>query len=301
MVQTTQKETVLAIIVTYNSEPSFEENLKTLIPQVGEVLLVDNSNEDASQQYIQHIALSNSSVTLRQNTTNIGLAAAQNIGIAYAQMHHYSWVLLMDDDSLPQSDMVAQLMDAYVSHPNNERVKIITPQIFDLNTRAPHKVLCKKGAWRLHSKVATTPATLWIALASGMLIPIKHFKNIGAMNEKLFIDEIDTEFCLRTIAADQIVLHAPQAHLFHQIGEASQHSLGIKKVTTWNHSPLRKFYIFRNRIWLWKQYWSTTPRFILYEMGSTFKLFLLILLFETNKKEKLSQSLKGLWEGVWMK
>ena len=107
-----------AVIVTYH--PALDvlgELVDRLASQVEMVLIVDNgSDEDLTtwnalrqlQAQAQHI------IALNENR---GIAAAQNAGIAWAKQQGATHILLMDQDSLPASNMVEKLHDALASQP----------------------------------------------------------------------------------------------------------------------------------------------------------------------------------------
>jgi rhamnosyltransferase len=92
-----------------------------------------------------------------------------------------------------------------------------------------------------------------VLISSGSLIPLAVIDSIGAMDESLFIDAVDTEWCLRA--------RSKGYQSFGVINAALYHSLGDKTYTVWfgrrrylpEHIPLRFYYIFRNSLLLYKR------------------------------------------------
>jgi rhamnosyltransferase len=87
-------------------------------------------------------------------------------------------------------------------------------------------------------------------IASGSLIPLSAVDALGGMDERLFIDKIDTEWALRAAAAGYAFVGAPRARM--------QHSLGERHVRLWFgrwrvlslHKPFRYYYMVRNGLLL---------------------------------------------------
>ncbi len=50
-------------------------------------------------------------VTVWHQPTNSGIAAALNVGVKIAKKKGYKWLLTLDDDSIPDSDMVERLRE----------------------------------------------------------------------------------------------------------------------------------------------------------------------------------------------
>ena len=58
-------------------------------------------------------------------------------------------------------------------------------------------------------------------IASGSLIPLAAWDAVGGMEEALFIDQVDIEWCQRAIARGYGIFGAEQAVLEHKIGRPS--------------------------------------------------------------------------------
>jgi len=57
-------------------------------------------------------------------------------------------------------------------------------------------------------------------LSSGSLVPLDVIDKVGGMEEELFIDQVDTEWCLRARSMGYRVFGAFGAILEHRLGEA---------------------------------------------------------------------------------
>ncbi|MDY3914837.1 MAG: glycosyltransferase, partial [Phocaeicola sp.] len=98
-----------AIVILYNPDwDLLKECLEALTPQVDEVCIIDNSSIDSSAQFenigkVRYIPL----------LKNIGIAAAQNIGIKHFFDANFEYVIFSDQDSVMPNNLVEKLLYAY--------------------------------------------------------------------------------------------------------------------------------------------------------------------------------------------
>src|SRR5271169_4782555 len=102
---------VCAVVVTYHPDSEFPERLARILPQVGALVIVDNGSNETELKMLHEIS-ANPSISLVPNAANLGVARALNIGIQRAALKS-SWVLLLDQDSLVDGDMVQGLLTVY--------------------------------------------------------------------------------------------------------------------------------------------------------------------------------------------
>ena len=102
-----QDFSVTAVIVTYNPDLEILTNIfEVLDTQVDSVFVVDNCSSNQAQTGKLCI-----DVGYCPLSANLGLGKAHNLGIEYARKRGSSHVLLLDQDSLPDPDMVDHLQD----------------------------------------------------------------------------------------------------------------------------------------------------------------------------------------------
>ena len=99
-----------ALIVTYNPDGKLlSRMLQGIVSQVDQVLIVDNGSEGPPPSMCRDgPELSFEVLPLGRN---LGLATAQNLGARWARERGFSHVLLLDQDSLVESGMVAALWE----------------------------------------------------------------------------------------------------------------------------------------------------------------------------------------------
>lgn len=249
---------VVTVIVTFNPNiSSFTETLRAQINTcVSSVIIVDNAslNYSAIEQAVNNFGLP--SFDLVRLPNNVGIGAAQNIGIRRAIDAGCSHVILFDQDSLPSHETVrALLADESKLITAGVHVGAIGPSFCDPHTgsyfpqgRIVGPML--KKVW-INPRCGT-PVEVSFIIASGSLIRTEVLKKVGQMNENFFIDKVDHEWCFRARAKGFSMFVSPTAVMSHSIGDFRVRSLG-REISI--HSPLRRYYMARNAILLARQPW----------------------------------------------
>ena len=71
---------ISVVIVNYNAGPFLAECIHSALPQVNEVLVVDNGSSDSSLELCAERFPEESKLKIIRNAANLGFAAACNIG-----------------------------------------------------------------------------------------------------------------------------------------------------------------------------------------------------------------------------
>jgi len=286
------------VVVTYNPNPGFIGNFHAILPQVDELIIVDNNSSGEVLARIREFTEHNRSAHLVSNDRNIGLAAAQNLGITEASPET-EWIMLLDDDSLADPAMVSNMKSAYLRQPSQEDVAIVAPRIRDVNIDQDllHLVEYKKIFFKRTKLDDKKTLGVLFAIASGCLIKKSIIEKLGKMRDEFFIDYVDTEFCLRVITAGYRILAVHDAELKHRLGAKSTHHILGKRVVAPNHSAKRKYTIYRNRVIVWREYLAKVPSYIIYDMLAAVFDVARILLLEKDKSNKLRQIGRGVYHG----
>ena len=239
-----------AVVVTYRPDNArLEILLRKLSGEVGWTVVVDNTPGGAAIPAAQ-------AVSVIVNGGNVGIAAAQNTGIRTAIEGGATHVLLLDQDSVPVGGMVAHLhrsLEEVVA--SNARVGAVAARYIDpgtghegsyrrLGTWGPELVRCGDTGKGL------TGLAVDVTISSGLLMPVRALDEIGLMDESLFIDHVDTDWCLRARARGY--------SLFVDCGARLEHRLGLRGRRIWlgrwrripTHVPERHYYQWRNALLL---------------------------------------------------
>ncbi|WP_339688739.1 glycosyltransferase [uncultured Parasphingorhabdus sp.] len=189
-----------------------------------------------------------------KNSENVGLARALNQGIAAAVEAGSQYILLLDQDSRPIKNMLAELIAAAKKIESEGRLlACVAPSLYERktagNTTAGHEFA-----------IGATFAT------SGTLLTKQGWRQIGPMWEALFIDGIDHEWCFRARAKGYETVLVQNVEMEHDMGESSIKILG--RVRPIHRSPVRHYFIVRNTLWLQRK--SYIP--ISWRLAELFKL-----------------------------
>ena len=131
---------------------------------------------------------------------------------------------------------------------------------------------------------------LLVAITSGSLLNLPAYRHTGPFMEKLFIDQVDHEYCLRLKKNRYKIVQANEAVMDHNIGEKRKQVIGYCS----HHNPVRRYFITRNRFYVAWMYRKDYPRFYRHEMLSFFKELAGIILYETHKGLKLRNIVIGM-------
>jgi rhamnosyltransferase len=244
---------VCAVVVSYRPDPGAIRGLiDTVVVQVGAVVLVDNASGGQWQPALGE-ALSAGGGALLVQPRNIGLAAAQNLGIDWARTHGYAYVLLLDQDSQPGEGMVASLLQALCTLSAAGRVAAVGPRFHDLREHRDAPFV--RVRFPLNRKLWCEQPGQTIAcdflISSGTLIPLAVLDRVGPMDAGLFIDNVDLEWVFRARAQGYTLHGVCAATMHHRLGDA-RHALpfGLGQVVV--HGPVRLYYMMRNRVLLYR-------------------------------------------------
>lgn len=286
------KSEVLAVIVTYNPPDNFSENLREVAKQVAEVLIVDNAS--TINIALLHDA-AEAGISVLFNATNLGVATALNQGFRWAAQCGFDYVLTLDQDSSPASEMVQKLLEVYKSHPETASIAIVAPNIIDSAVGIFARHLRSKR--RFFFELVTCEHGLLddavFVITSGSLCNLSAYQTIGGFQDDLFIDYIDIEYCLHARALGYKIIVLGDALLVHSLGAREERQILGKKEYPRFHSPLRWYYQSRNKILVLKKYLLENPFLFFYEGMGTVYGVLRMLLFEDQRLQKIAAIFRG--------
>lgn len=282
-----QPPPISAVVVTYQPEAVLLDNLRRLCNQVAEIVLVDNGSSGAAARFVES-AGKLPGVRLICNETNLGIAAALNIGIRHALQSGRSWVATFDQDSAISEHYFEQLFTAYAACPSSPSVGMIVPGGWGDPRRAVRKETRAPTAWSF------VPG----AVNSGSLIKTAVFPATGFFDESLFIDYVDTDFCLRLQKSGFKILSATAVFLAHELGEKQTcRWLGLP-ISFRSHAVWRYYYIVRNRLLLYRRHALRFPRWFLHDAGWLLLELGRILCLENQPGPKLRAAFRGFMDAV---
>jgi rhamnosyltransferase len=276
---------VCVVMVTYHPSAAMVGNLSKILAQADGLVVIDNgSGQD------EIVALRNLQQSLGfhliQNRENLGLAEALNQGVRWAKNADYSWIMLLDQDSQLTDRFIELMFATWEVHPQRELIGSIHPRYVDPDTGIEPRI------WRAHDGGPV------VSLTSGALMPTWVFDKVGFFSSQYFIDYIDHEYCFRLRAAGYVIADSRRAVLLHSVGHPVGNSIWGFKFRTTHHSAIRRYYISRNRIALYRTYFTAFPSWIALIMYDDLRETARCFLGETDRGRKGRNFLRGTWDGL---
>jgi rhamnosyltransferase len=278
-----QRQRVCAVVVTFDPDEELMRRLTIVREQVDGLVVVDNSLS-ASRREVVAQAVAATGATLVSNPQNLGIAAALNQGASRALESGYEWLLMLDQDTWPEPFMIDELARAYQACPFRDRLAIVGSAVPETQSYA----YCRGRSWAEQEAVIT----------SGSLLRLEAFQRGGPFREDFFIDYVDLEYCLRMRSLGYRVILTCRPTMQHHIGHPRRHRLVYRDVTPTHHSPLRRYYITRNRIVVWRQYARTEPRFVAWDAVACVKEAIKLLFFERDRGAKARAMARGVRDAL---
>lgn len=223
------------------------KGLKTAV-----VVVNNNPKED-----IEDIKKKFSDVVFLETGKNLGFAGGNNVGIRYALKNGADYVLILNNDTTVDKDLLVQLISAM----GGSAVGIVAPKIYfapgyeyhwkRYKTNEQGKVIWYAGGivdWQnvlcSHRGVDEVDAGQYdkqtetdFVSGCAMLVKSEVFKKIGLLDRRYFLYLEDVEFSQRAKKAGFRIIYTPEGRLWHL--NASSSEVG---------GELQDYFITRNRM-----------------------------------------------------
>lgn len=290
-----------AIVVLYHPDAAPAPLAQSLLEQVARVVVVDNH-----PQGLAAVAQLGAAPRLHilRNANRGGLAGAYNAALQWLEqsaLGDIDHIVFVDEDS------EVERLGAFLADPHTQALlrkpdtAAVAPSYCDRATGLRGKHLQFAGRWRMRSLPREVQGVLPVAFVINSLSVwrLQALRQLGAYDEGLRVDHVDTEYCLRAHRAGLAVyLHG--GHTFgHRIGERRSYRLLGVQLQAGGHSAARRYLIARNTTWLARHSLWREPGFSLlcalrlgYEAVG-------IVMAEPERGAKLAALLRGFWAGLW--
>lgn len=283
---------ICAVVVFYNfNKKKLQKNLSIHLKNFNLVILVNNSPE------INLNFLKSSNLTILNNKKNIGLAAALNKGIKYAEKKKYKMVALFDQDTILEKNFNKKMLDGINEiSKKKKKIAVFAPSYFNLITKEYSKNI---NLEILQLKRNTINKEIQFSfpdyvITSGSYMPINNLKKIGYMLEELFIDFIDIEWCLRAKKRGFEIISINNVVIKHRLGDYFLEIFGNKYPI---HSPIRMYYYFRNSFYIYF-YRNLSLNWKIIDFSRNIFRILFYSIFVKNKLLYIKYIFKGVYHGL---
>jgi len=259
------QDEIMAVVVSFNGGQKTLRTIDALIGQVDHVHVVDNSSAPESVSILEKITCK-TNVSVSWLPENKGIGHALNIGIRMAHKRGYRWLLTMDQDSIAHAAMIQAFINLV---DKNSSMVCLAPQYSEYSLNATEDV-------RLVD----------YAITSGNLVRMDVFDRAGLYNEELFIDGVDFDFSLRVRSAGLNIYLVGAARMQHELGDKACTVPVLGRFHTF-HTPLRRYYIYRNYLYLVNRYATEFPGFAVKITLSRIVYVFTILLFGEQRLKSM--------------
>jgi len=251
---------ISTIIVNYNAGAGLVNCIQSVLDQVSEVILVDNASHDNSIALAEAKFEGDARLRIIRNDTNLGFAAACNIG-ARAALHPY-W-LFLNPDCMCAEGSLAELYRVLTSTPN---VGMVGGLLLNLDgseqaggrrlTPTPGRTLVSAFGlqrfakrwpqllvdFNLHQQpLPNAPISVEAISGACMLVKPEAVAEVGVWDDEYFLHCEDLDWCMRFVRAGWEILFIPTAPITHAQGVCSK---SRPLFVEWHkHKGMTRFYL----------------------------------------------------------
>jgi GT2 family glycosyltransferase len=213
------------VTVTYNSASVIGDFIESLLGQSHTEFIayvIDNASSDDTLKRL--MAYDDSRLVLVDNPTNVGVAEGNNIGIRAALRDGCDYVLLINNDTVFDSNLVSELLEGLRRY----ECDMAVPKILYFDD--PGKIWCAGGYFsRLRGSARhfgrdrkddgkfDRPCAVSYSPTCCMLMRKSVFDKIGFMDANYFVYFDDTDFCYRAYRAGLKLFYLPTGRLLHKV------------------------------------------------------------------------------------
>ena len=258
--------------------------------QQAPVVCVDDGSEETAAPVLNAIERLGNVVLLRC-ADNGGIARALNLGARHLAGRGVNVIVTFDQDSRPESDHVRRLT-AILDRPDISDVGALGPGFVD---GVP---MFKVGAH--HSTIVDVS----VLIQSGMAIRSSAFEAIGGFDEAMFIDNVDSDFCLRLRRSGMRVAAFTELDMPHglggQTGTPRRYRIGPFRPVATHHSARRRYYMNRNTVLLAVRHALDDPGWMMIHLRRMMASNLLSCTVEPHRWKNLCAITRGIRDGLVM-
>lgn len=209
---------VFVLLLNYNNSKDTIDAAKSLLhsdlPNDAQIVVIDNGSVDQHKLFANKIP---GSIYLKSRG-NLGFAAGNNQGVAYALAHKATHILIMNPDVRVPKRFIKPLLRSFAKHP---KAGIVAPA-----HREPGKLSFGLGGhvnWDTcsfpHDNVPVLPKhdlQYDLLTFACVLIKAEVFKNVGLLDARYFLYLEDVDYCVSVKNAGYELWLNPSVCVTHQ-------------------------------------------------------------------------------------
>jgi len=278
--------------MAYYPGAEFENICRIISEQTGLLLVVDNSPECTLRNLNLKL---NANTLIVYNENKDAISGALNIALAHARSHNFEYLHIFDQDTVPPADITTLLLPSLQADP---KAIITSPRFINSSTNFPGRVLEHISKWKVKSfwpKEDMGVMKALFTITSASLISIKRLPPDTFYDTRLFVDGCDVDFCLYLRNEGFEILVDTSICVTHGIGSRKK---GGGRWSATNYSPFRKQLSAKNRMIIWRRYWSTYAGYILSDLFVFTLDTARTVLLEKGRFTKFIAICKGIGQGL---
>lgn len=207
------------------------------------IYVVDNNSSDNSVEILKEKF--RDGITIIENDDNLGFSCANNIGIKKALDDGCNYILMLNNDTVIESNMIEEMLDISLKNHGS----VVSPKIYYYDNKniiwsAGGNINWVKGLPiqygidKVDSNEFSYEREVQFATGCCILIPKGVIEKIGLLSDKYFLYYEDTDYSIRMINGGVKIIYAPNAKMYHKVSAS----------TGGSKSKLLIYYMTRNRL-----------------------------------------------------
>jgi GT2 family glycosyltransferase len=249
---------VLAHIHTFNEAAFIDQALEGLLRQTRRpdaIIIVDNGSTDGTLDRTFP-----EGVTVVVNSADLGTSGSVGVGFAHAQRHGFDWIWVLDADSVPEPDALANLLAFFEGMTVTEREEVcfLACRLAAESNAAAHRplVFTASGLKFVSLSPDLNCCRCDLFIWSGSLFRMAAVANIGAPSADYFMDLSELEYGYRANRLGYNSYVVKSAVLHQDVGRipgvaTRTWRFGPLSIRLYEISPVRCYYYVRNILYFW--------------------------------------------------
>ncbi len=249
------------VIVNYNLKEDTEQCIRSYLQAgaaLSQIIVVDNGSSDDSALYLRSTFGDQLNIVRTEEVR--GNAHGLNLGIRAAEMLHFDWVILMNNDTYVDPQYLIEMETAINKFPE---FHIFGPMI--LYASQPEKIwfmgqhlipgtLLTYDPYRMKTANDSFPDVMEMDFLNGcsLLVHRSVFEKIGLFDLSLFMYGEEVDFLLRSRGAGFRMAAVPKARMWHKVS-----------ATMNQDKPGTRFLRVRNQIWIYRHHGNQWQVFLM--------------------------------------
>ena len=282
---------VAAVVVAYNRRDLLRESLAAVLAQsrtVDRVHVIDNASTDGTTVMVTEEF---PEVSLHSMPTNTGGAGGFAAGIAFALEAGADLVWLMDDDTVPSTTALEELVAAHHRYPGARPAAVASRVLWvDGRDHPMNTPRVRPGVSRDDRAAASVAGCLPVRSASfvSLLVHGDAVRDVGLPEADFFLWNDDFEFSTRLLR-HRVGLYCPASVVEHR----------TKGFGSTDSDPGERFYFeVRNKVWTFTRSTGLEPQEKVLYGASTVRRWTKTFRQSTDRRTLLSGLRRGLVDGL---